>query len=628
MSNIIGTIINVKSYLSTKEIKIISEHDGEGYSLCKDRRYVIPDYQREIRWEKENIIELIMDLKSGDKFLGNIILSKNGNDYYLIDGQQRTTILLMIIFYINKKFGKKIEIELPCTFLNQSFTELEVLLQSGFDVSNEEKERILLADNFNQYDRYESLWNYISESNVLDNQYDAEKLYKNIGESEVNIIINRKDNLGTSIEYFLDVNLKGVKLDSEDIFKCYLFSKDTTKDIRDKWKKLKNCCFDLEKQNVYYPLMKILYQYFTCNLYKYDSKFRDFKFSEELTLSTFKEGDRYYKGQHLIQVINDKSFMSNSIDEVIKYLEILRDIVSNDDQTSLFKQYFSDLNDIERKLIFRLIKILLKDSNIIPKIFLMKYFISCVFDNARSKSNLGKIYIVFYFVTFYNTFEGKKDREKVYNLVKTDNWDEKLIEQLKYYFSNTNITKTLVGIQYKFTLEGDDDERYRCKSLAAIFNYFNQKNNKITISNKEELLYFITNDRDYSIEHFIIPNNKNCTIKIDHYSELDYPVPKGIRKYKNSIFNFIFIDKDMNRELGNYNLIKKISLLESYQFKCQYSKMIFEILKSIIQNDDIEQLKNNLSEEKLDVFFEEKFMSLYLKYVEEIFSKIAEKVNV
>lgn len=534
----------------------------------------------------------------------------------------------MIIFYINKKFGKKIEIELPCTFLNQSFTELEVLLQSGFDVSNEEKERILLADNFNQYDRYESLWNYISESNVLDNQYDAEKLYKNIGESEVNIIINRKDNLGTSIEYFLDVNLKGVKLDSEDIFKCYLFSKDTTKDIRDKWKKLKNCCFDLEKQNVYYPLMKILYQYFTCNLYKYDSKFRDFKFSEELTLSTFKEGDRYYKGQHLIQVINDKSFMSNSIDEVIKYLEILRDIVSSDDQTSLFKQYFSDLNDIERKLIFRLIKILLKDSNIIPKIFLMKYFISCVFDNARSKSNLGKIYIVFYFVTFYNTFEGKKDREKVYNLVKTDNWDEKLIEQLKYYFSNTNITKTLVGIQYKFTLEGDDDERYRCKSLAAIFNYFNQKNNKITISNKEELLYFITNDRDYSIEHFIIPNNKNCTIKIDHYSELDYPVPKGIRKYKNSIFNFIFIDKDMNRELGNYNLIKKISLLESYQFKCQYSKMIFEILKSIIQNDDIEQLKNNLSEEKLDVFFEEKFMSLYLKYVEEIFSKIAEKVNV
>ena len=185
-----------------------------------------------------------------------------------------------------------------------------------------------------------------------------------------------------------------------------------------------------------------------------------------------------------------------------------------------------------------------------------------------------------------------------------------------------------MGIQYKYTQNGDVDERYRCKSLAAIFNYFRIVGKEITITNKEELLNFITNDRDYSIEHFIIPNNQNSAILIECHTEGSYTLPREIRRYKNSIFNFIFIDKDKNNELNSQNLVNKISLLETYQFKCQYSKKVYEILKCIIkENDSIQQLKTNISNEKLDDFFKEKFIDLYLKYVEKIFLEIAKKFN-
>jgi len=108
MGNIVGTIINISDYLKPEKISICIDVDSNRkniFNLEENRIYIIPDYQREIRWQKENLIELMMDLKSGHKFIGNIILSKSNDEYYIIDGQQRTTIMLMLITYIRYKFG-------------------------------------------------------------------------------------------------------------------------------------------------------------------------------------------------------------------------------------------------------------------------------------------------------------------------------------------------------------------------------------------------------------------------------------------------------------------------------------------------------------------------------------------
>ena len=49
MRPIIGTVINIADFLSIKE-QNISQENGNPYYLAGNRTYIIPDFQREIRW--------------------------------------------------------------------------------------------------------------------------------------------------------------------------------------------------------------------------------------------------------------------------------------------------------------------------------------------------------------------------------------------------------------------------------------------------------------------------------------------------------------------------------------------------------------------------------------------------
>ena len=64
-------------------------------------KYVIPCFQREYSWEKEEIDDLLNDIKnSSDNYCVGIIITKTENGkVLLIDGQQRLTTLYMIAIY-------------------------------------------------------------------------------------------------------------------------------------------------------------------------------------------------------------------------------------------------------------------------------------------------------------------------------------------------------------------------------------------------------------------------------------------------------------------------------------------------------------------------------------------------
>ncbi|MHA7601932.1 DUF262 domain-containing protein [Alicycliphilus sp. T452] len=87
-------------------------------ALLQSQSFSIDEYQREYKWGKENIDELLSDLqakffssfKQGDGtpqvsgyaeyFLGSIIVSKRNGKNYLIDGQQRVTSLTLLLIHL------------------------------------------------------------------------------------------------------------------------------------------------------------------------------------------------------------------------------------------------------------------------------------------------------------------------------------------------------------------------------------------------------------------------------------------------------------------------------------------------------------------------------------------------
>jgi uncharacterized protein with ParB-like and HNH nuclease domain len=118
--------------------------------LLSGARYSIDYYQREYKWEKKQVAQLLEDLAAkflnsyeeghersavehyGHYFLGSIIISDKQGEKFIIDGQQRLTTLTLLLIYLQnllsdaedkaqvadlifaKKFGKKaFNLEVP-----------------------------------------------------------------------------------------------------------------------------------------------------------------------------------------------------------------------------------------------------------------------------------------------------------------------------------------------------------------------------------------------------------------------------------------------------------------------------------------------------------------------------------
>ena len=97
-------------------------------------------------------------------------LVKEGKHYDIIDGQQRTTLLRMLIRYVVATYGE----ELPsppkmCIIDNESFNEYEKFQSNNFSfdgLSYEEVQDIQLGDKYKQAERYQLLWDTIKKSGI------------------------------------------------------------------------------------------------------------------------------------------------------------------------------------------------------------------------------------------------------------------------------------------------------------------------------------------------------------------------------------------------------------------------------------------------------------------------------
>lgn len=100
MAEIVGTITNLSDFLSKTQVCLsVKPNDPQQQIICleADRKYSIPAFQREVRWDDNNLKMLLYDLSRSSKFLGNIILTiKSDHTCEIIDGQQRTTVLNLI----------------------------------------------------------------------------------------------------------------------------------------------------------------------------------------------------------------------------------------------------------------------------------------------------------------------------------------------------------------------------------------------------------------------------------------------------------------------------------------------------------------------------------------------------
>ena len=652
MSEIKGTIINIRDFLSIDEKKVVINGDKDSlvFTLAKGRAYHIPSFQREIRWGVENLSILIHDIKESHKFLGNFILAeKDDKNLDVIDGQQRISILLMICFYIKDKWGDKIldaSNYTPCQLIVESFEKYEEFKNRRYDVLSLSKDE-MESDWYNQSKEYFKLWKALGEIKELSTVDLAREFYKNLMRSTVNVILADRDSTDYNIDYFIDVNLKGVRLDTEDIFKGYLFHMSNTEKTLKDWQEIKRISTLYNKhaeektgEEKIYPLIIMLYHYFSSDLYV-DNNYSGLEFGDDFCLKKNYEnqtGRTYYKGEHLIKVINDDTYMHNSINSLIKIIELLDDIIYSDSPNNRYKDLFvkegSDkVSNADIYIIFVLMRFILLDKQIkLPYALIIKYFLKIIKDDKKINNLYCKqFYSVFAFSVLFSFFTTKKEIGVIESALKRENWHDELMKKINQYFGEQEILERKVIMQCKY-LEEDPEmvSDFKCKSLAIIYNYFKRSETgfKYKKGSGEELKEFLYNSDKYSVEHFII----NESGKYNLVGTEEYEYPTDIKKYANSIFNYIFIPRQINNDvLKNKTIWGKIGCFNGCEdgkkyiaeVECNYSKMIIEL----VEKDLKEPLSKPKTKDGWDSYFAYAFKRDFKNFTQDVITNIAQKLK-
>lgn len=645
MSDLLGLIAPLKKFLSRTEEKIfvpLGSNDKEVLSLGADRIYIIPDFQREIRWSDDNVAQLIDDIHSGPKYLGNVILTQLPNNHFsIIDGQQRITILTMILLCIKNYYGEQIDVFSPCELKIESFSEFFYILSKKFPDNLLEDKTVVQSDKLHQRYKYYALWHYISTHPIIIDQISAEKLLENLGKGTINIILNKSTDIVDGIKYFIDVNLKGKQLDTEDIFKSYLFKNDSGREIRDEWYRFKENATKADSHRMNYPLLKFLEHYFYCDLYK-NPKYKGLEFGEDFLIKKefkFREADSntsntFREGLHIIELIRDKSYMLQSLRNLNDAIEVMIEILENG-STLNEKGKKAKLDQVEIKIIYNIMGKVLKDNKTLPKALILKYVLSTLLaTKSQSKVNLQKIYGVYVLAILFTVFENKKSKDVLLSVLKADDetWYSELINQIKSYFSPEKITETRLLAQYKLAAnEEEEDYRFRCKSLATLYNFFKINENEVSIAKgKAKKLYnFIENEDCCTVEHFIVSDtDSKKTILVLNGNELEYEYEqKFYKKYVNSLFNFIFISSELNSKLKNYWLPYKISQIKLDDLECDYSRMYLEKSKELCSNMEKILQDESQYKDKLDLYFSRDFKDQYVEFARIILKEVIEKIK-
>jgi uncharacterized protein with ParB-like and HNH nuclease domain len=227
----------------------ITPHYRTVQQLLQSQAFSIDEYQREYKWEKENIDELLSDLlgkfsnsyrpehstkevsKYGEYFLGSIIVSKRNGKNYLVDGQQRVTSLTLLLICLYRIAEER---DLPVLQTIAPLIFSDNLGEPKFNLDIPERlpviEALFKGQPFNPDGKDESIQTMYSRYGDIEQNGFVEELEEGISHftywllTRVGLIEIATDNDTYAYAIFETMNDRGRTLSPVDMLKAYLLA--------------------------------------------------------------------------------------------------------------------------------------------------------------------------------------------------------------------------------------------------------------------------------------------------------------------------------------------------------------------------------------------------------------------
>ena len=605
---IVSDIKTVLEILDANEKDLIDRR-GVIHKLYKNRVYVIPGYQREIKWTPKNVQVLIDDLLKGSKFLGTITLSNlNTETFEVIDGQQRLTVLTMLIKQIKAIIPEDGRLTQYCLIENKSFPTFNELIKYKFDYERVKKENTPLylklenQDTLSQKKSFRIIWNSIADHLKSLEYTQIDQLYDAILDSDLNVIVNyidgKKAQRKFCVDYFIDINNKLVTLDALEIIKAYAFKEDFD-GMTAKWVDIQNKTSNLSLK-VNYSRHSLFYQYFLCkinqelkgNLTKLGESF---KTKEQIRV----DDNEYAKGMYVWDILSNEKFYAGMLKDINAYLDFINLVTSHenggyDEFKKLFIQADGGMVDETRILnIHTIISSIIRNDDIVPKMMVMKYYLDVIKPSNADGNSYKVIYYIKIIADFFSTSSRKKVSDRIAGKILPPNWCEALksyaTDLYKNHFEEIDLSK-VARSKGAVTI---DSGKYIARRFFTLCDCYS--NNGNDVSPNEELFKRMSAESTFNYEHFLVNRNYKYTLYKNNGKEVDITIdaPKKIKKYIATIPNYIRLNEEVNSLLQNNPVYEKIKILESkIQEKglenvipCKRSQIHYRVIKSIFYDD-------------------------------------------
>lgn len=578
MSNISG--IKKVSELLKNEKTEIYEITGElnrPFPLCENRVYIIPGYQREIRWSSEDVQTLIDDLtRGGKKFLGTITISTlDGIKCEVIDGQQRLTVLTMIISQLNKYVSHKKSISNLCKIQNESFPMFNIAIENNFDLDSLKKnnpsvyDNIVKSDTLNQIPDFQVIWKSIKQR--IDNCTNRDSLLSAVLESDINILVNHVDGTNSDkkfcIDYFIDINDKRKELDNLDIIRAYAFKEDF-EEMTDHWISIQNKCMSLAA-DMKYSRDELFYQYFVCMVnnelnYKLTKPIGEkYLIKEDISINNCE----YSKGTVVWNVFSNDKFYARMLEDLDEYLDFLTIVKStetggNDTFKDLF--YMSTGKKVDSTQILNahtIINSILRNDDVVPKMMVMKYYLFVLKPDYADKSAYSAVYYINIIATLFTAKGKRKGSEQIGMRLIQLNWIDHLKElayKMLIDMSDTTDFAKVCKINRKYTVESG---QYMARRYLTMCDSYSWDNGSICVN---ERIFKELNDSSgtFNMEHFIINRDFKYALYDGTKKIAEISLPAKCKKYIATIANYLILETETNARLSNCPVYEKINMLE------------------------------------------------------------------
>lgn len=221
--------------------------------LLNGKKFGIDYYQREYKWTKRQIDELLKDLsvkflesydpnhergdveKYGHYFLGSIIISHKNNKNFVIDGQQRLTSLSLLLIYLQRlQEDRDDQIDLKDLIFSEKYGK------RSFNLDVEDRnacmEALFSGTSFDPTGKSESVQNIVARYETIEELFPEELrnealpyfvdwLLENVHLVEITAYSDED-----AYTIFETMNDRGLSLSLPDMLKGYLLSSISTED--------------------------------------------------------------------------------------------------------------------------------------------------------------------------------------------------------------------------------------------------------------------------------------------------------------------------------------------------------------------------------------------------------------